>query len=144
MRRIPERRGRILAAVSVAAAFLLSACTSRGAASTSTHPPSSTPTSSIQPSALVGTWTEPRASEPPFLSLEEDGTFVGSDGCNSLGGTWMSSDDEQVVFGEISSTEIACPGIDTWLSQLASAEVQADVMTVRSMDDTVIGRLEGS
>jgi heat shock protein HslJ len=98
---------------------------------------------SILPAALVGTWTEPRASTSPFLSLAEDGTFLGSDGCNSIGGTWTSADEEQLIFDLVSSTEIACEGIDTWFSRLATAEVRADVMTVHSADDTVVGRLEG-
>jgi heat shock protein HslJ len=139
--RVPERRCRILAAVSVAAvALLLSACTSSGPTPTSTP----TSTASIRPAALVGTWTEPRASTSPSLSLREEGTFLGSDGCNSIGGTWTSTDEKLVIFDLVSSTEIACTGIDTWLSRVAAAEVQADVMTVRSADDTVIGRLEGS
>lgn len=49
-----------------------------------------------------------------------------------------------MVLGDIASTEIACEGIDTWLSQVATAQVQAGVMTVKSADGTVIGRLEGS
>lgn len=91
----------------------------------------------------VGYWAERRTSTSPFLSLAADGTFTGSDGCNTLVGSWTFTDDEQIVFGETASTLVACEGVDTWLNQAATARVQANVMSVQSADGTVIGQLEG-
>ncbi|WP_374945489.1 META domain-containing protein [Agreia sp.] len=91
----------------------------------------------------VGYWAERRTSTSPFLSLAADGTFSGSDGCNTLVGSWTYTDDEQVVFGQIASTLMACEGVDTWLNQAATGRVQANIMTVDSADGTVIGQLEG-
>ena len=122
-----------------AASLFLSSCAFGG--------PASTPASTVilLPGGLVGTWTEDGSDslQQPYISLEQDGTFRGSDGCNTLSGTWTYSDSDGVVLGDIGSTEIACEGIDTWLAQVATAQVQAGVMTVQSADGTVIGRLEG-
>ena len=122
-----------------AASLFLSSCAFGG--------PASTPVATVilLPGGLVGTWTEDGSDslQQPYISLEQDGTFRGSDGCNTLSGTWTYTDSDGVVLDDIASTEIACEGIDTWLAQVATAQVQADVMTVQSADGTVIGRLEG-
>lgn len=141
MRHAPRRRLRLVAGASAfAALLLLSACAFGG--------PASTPASTVilLPGGLFGTWTEDGSDSllQPYMSLEKDGTFRGSDGCNTLSGTWTYAESDGVVLGDIASTEIACQGIDTWLAQVATAQVQAGVMTVKSADGTVIGRLEGS
>ena len=141
MRHAPRRRLRLVGAASAfAASLLLSGCAFGG--------PASTPASTVVllPGGLVGTWTEDGSDSllQPYLSLEKNGTFRGSDGCNTLSGTWTYAESDGVVLGDIASTEIACEGIDTWLAQVATAQVQAGVMTVQSADGTIIGRLEGS
>jgi len=141
VRHAPQRRLRLVGAASAfAASLLLSACAFGG--------PASTPAATVilLPGGLVGTWTEDgsKSLQQPYMSLEADGTFRGSDGCNTLVGTWTYTDSEGVVLGDFSSTEIGCLGIDTWLNQAATARVQADVMTVLSADGTTIGQLEGS
>jgi heat shock protein HslJ len=137
----PRRRVRLFGTASAfAASLLLSACTFGG--------PASTPAATVilLPGGLAGTWTEDGSDslQQPYISVEEDGTFRGSDGCNTLSGTWTYTDSDGVVLGDIASTKIACEGIDTWLSQAATARVQAGVMTVHSADGTILGRLEGS
>lgn len=91
----------------------------------------------------VGYWVEALTPDAPFLSINADRTFTGSDGCNNLFGNWSAnaSDDERTDFTDVGMTRKACEGVDQWLSQLAMARVVAGVMTLQSADGTVIGQL---
>ncbi|QWT23971.1 META domain-containing protein [Subtercola sp. PAMC28395] len=89
----------------------------------------------------IGYWTETRTSTSPFLSISTDGTYSGSDGCNRLAGSWTSNADDSITFSQGISTLMACEGVDTWLSGLASGTVRAGVMTIQSADGTVLGQL---
>lgn len=44
-----------------------------------------------------------------WLQFDEGGVLSGSTGCNSLGGTWESSDSE-LSFRDVRTTLIGCPG----------------------------------
>jgi heat shock protein HslJ len=88
----------------------------------------------------VGTWGD-RSAE--YLSLEDDGTLTGSDGCNRLTGTWKVEAD-QVQFGSIASTRMACEGVDDWLSGAHAASIADTTMTVLDDGDAQIGSLEKS
>ncbi|WP_394554044.1 META domain-containing protein [Agromyces sp. MMS24-JH15] len=90
---------------------------------------------------VVGTWGDPTTGEP-YLSLAEDGTLTGSDGCNRLAGGWELDEADQIEFGDVASTLMACEGVDTWLSGLDVATVSGTTMTILSDDGAEIGRLE--
>ena len=90
----------------------------------------------------IGYWVETVTPESPFLSISVDGTFTGSDGCNRLNGAWSTDDDDLTTFTGVASTLMACEGVDTWLSGLATGRVVAGVMTVQAEDGTVLGQLE--
>lgn len=76
------------------------------------------------------------------LTLEEDGTLSGTDGCNRLTGSWEADGDE-VTFGKMASTMKACPDMDLWLAQAASATISADdELLVSDSDDQRVGVLQ--
>jgi heat shock protein HslJ len=71
-----------------------------------------------QPASLTGTWMltgyglensliPALTEDEAMLTFGEDGTVAGSGGCNSLGGEY-EVDGNQITFGEIVSTLMAC------------------------------------
>jgi len=89
----------------------------------------------------VGTWTASASSdEAPRLVIGEDGSVTGDDGCNTLEARWDPAD-STIAFSDIASTLMACEGVDTWLSDLASASFDGDTMTVRDASGAAIGEL---
>lgn len=85
----------------------------------------------------AGTWG---AADGPNLTLESDGTLDGTDGCNLMFGDWSVRGDV-IEFTDVMITEMYCENIDTWLSGLATATVDGDVMHVANSDGTEIGTL---
>jgi heat shock protein HslJ len=90
----------------------------------------------------AGTWGDSSTEGEPFLTLEDDGSFSGSDGCNNLTGSWSVDEGEQVVFEDVATTMKACEDVDDWLTHLSAATVAGDTMTVLGQDGSEIGQLE--
>lgn len=93
---------------------------------------------------LVGTWRltaygpvdSPTPTVPDaeaFLGFGADGTLTGSSGCNELGGEYQVEGD-QIIFGEIVSTLIACPDL-----LMAQEDIMHQVLT-----DTASFNIEGN
>nr|WP_235483470.1 META domain-containing protein [Leifsonia sp. Leaf325] len=116
-------RGTVLGAV-VLLALTISGCTS-------------------SPASAVGTWGDSAAENTPYLSLGEGGELSGSDGCNRLAGSW-TQDGSTVDFGQAASTRMACEGVDTWLSGIATGAIDGDSLTILDADGTKIGALKRS
>ena len=92
----------------------------------------------------AGTWGDPSKDASPYLELEDDGSFSGSDGCNNLTGSWSVDEGEQVLFEDVASTMKACEDVDDWLAHLSVATIAGDTMTVLGQDGSEIGQLERS
>ena len=90
---------------------------------------------------VQGTWGTANTTGEPWLIFEEDGSFNGSDGCNGIFGTYSVSGDT-VSLGDMGTTLMFCEGVDTWLSEAASARVDGDTLIVRDRAETEIGTLE--
>lgn len=86
---------------------------------------SGSPAAVLTEDFVVGTWGDPDDADDPYLEFAKDGTVSGSDGCNRLVGTWTIEDDA-VVFSELATTLMACPGVNTWLSAAATAVIEPD------------------
>jgi heat shock protein HslJ len=93
---------------------------------------------------LVGSWKltaygpvdSPTPAVPDveaFLSFGADGTLTGNTGCNQLGGDYQVEGD-QITFGQIVSTLIACPDL-----QMAQEEAMHQVLM-----DTASFSIEGN
>jgi heat shock protein HslJ len=89
----------------------------------------------------VGYWVESRTPDSPFLTISADRTYSGDDGCNRFTGAWESTGDGAVALTAGATTLMACEGVDTWLSQAASAVLRSGTLTVSAADGTVLGQL---
>jgi heat shock protein HslJ len=96
-----------------------------------------------EPSDPVGTWGDATTQTEPSLVLADDGTLTGTDGCNRLRGGW-SADGDTVTFDQVVSTRMACEGVDTWLSGLATATISGAEMTVLDASGAELGTLTRS
>ena len=92
-------------------------------------------------SKAQGTWGTANVTGEPWLVLEADGSFNGSDGCNGVFGTYTVSSDT-VTLDDMGSTLMFCEGVDTWLSNAATARIDDNTMTVMNADAQEIGTLE--
>jgi heat shock protein HslJ len=91
---------------------------------------------------VVGMWGS-TSSGQPNLNIQNDGTFSGTDGCNRLSGQGQIDGDE-ITFGAIASTMMACEGVDEWLGKAATGNVSGDTMTVLDSGGSTIGTLQRS
>ena len=90
---------------------------------------------------VTGEWAQKDSDPLVDLELVKDGSVTGSDGCNTMNGTWKI-DGSSVDFGAFAATMMACDGVDTWLSGAASATVDGDQMTVLDDKGKSIGTLQ--
>lgn len=88
--------------------------------------------------AAQGTWES--ADDATSLTFTGEGLITGTDGCNTLSGTWEENGDDVTLSG-LSTTEMHCPGVDVWLDSPASATVEGDVMYVFDAGGTELGEL---
>ncbi|MEV8214972.1 META domain-containing protein [Leifsonia sp. NPDC077715] len=119
MRMRTSRTG--LTVVAVTALMLLSGCAPSG-------------------SSFAGDWGQV-AQGQPSLTIEANGSFSGTDGCNPLKGTGTISGDT-FTFGPFASTLKACEGVTPWLNLADTAKVDGDTLTVYRSGGTEIGKLE--
>lgn len=97
------------------------------------------PATGLAPADPVGQWGRV-ADDANYLTIVDDGTAGGRDGCNGFGGSW-ALDDGVVEFTDMYMTLVACPAGDHWLTGLDSALVVGDLLYVRDADGDVIGIL---
>lgn len=88
---------------------------------------------------FLGAWGPDDASQP-HLVISADGRFTGSDGCNTLAGSW-TLEGETLQFGQAVSTLKACPGVTATLGTLAAATVDDDSLTVLDAAGATIATL---
>lgn len=89
--------------------------------------------------SVEGAWGS-KASGKPNLTVEGDGSFSGTDGCNQLSGTG-TIDGDTITFGPIASTLMACEGVDEWLNKAATGTVSGSTLTVYDDSGDKIGTL---
>ncbi|ANF30315.1 hypothetical protein A0130_00210 [Leifsonia xyli] len=109
------------AVVAVSALILLSGCSSSG-------------------SSFTGDWGQVAPGQPS-LTIEADGSFSGTDGCNPLKGTGTVSGDT-FTFGPFASTLKACEGVTPWLNLADTAKVDGNTLTIYRSGGTEIGTLQ--
>lgn len=94
-----------------------------------------------QSGEVFGTWGTPDNPGMPFLVFEDAGKLHGSDGCNTLNGSYTVTGTD-ITFGPIMSTRKYCEGIDDWLSRAATATLEDATLTFADSSGNVIGTLE--
>ena len=119
MNSVPTRRLSAVAVLLVAAAAL-TGCSSSG-------------------SAFTGDWGS-TASGQPHLTIKDDGSFSGSDGCNAMSGKGSVSGDTY-TFGPFASTLKACEGVNPWLSRANTAKVSGSDLVIYANGGQKVGTL---
>lgn len=129
-------RSAAVTAVVLAGMVALAGCASPGGASRS----------AVDPAALVGTWTIAETfsgPEQPFIAIVDDGTWIGSDGCNRVQGTWELGDAGAITTTAGPSTLMACDGAQLPLAMALATFVQVsgDTLTISSSRDSTVTTL---
>ena len=93
----------------------------------------------MRDASFTGTWRADSAGEP-HLTLGDDLSVTGSDGCNAIVTTYALSNGV-IEFTSFLSTLKACQGVDTWLSAVSAASVSGETMTVFNRAGDEIGVL---
>ena len=92
--------------------------------------------------ALVGSWGSTDTGKPN-LTIEGDGAFSGTDGCNRLSGKG-TIDGDTITFGDFASTLMACEGVDEWLNKAAKGTADGNSLTVYDQQGDKLGTLDKS
>lgn len=139
---------RLLAKATAAAALACAALTLLPGCAAAPQPTPPQPAPSPEPTAeptpgptpvAVDSWSSAAKGEPR-LTLYDDGTLGGFDGCNAFGGTYVRTDDLlELHLGY--GTLMACIGVDLWLRDASSAHIDGDSLLVYDATGNRIGTL---
>lgn len=126
-------------AVVLGLALALIGCT----ATDSEGPPRTvdSPTAQAATESPVGEWGTD-SEDAPRLTIYEDGTVQGNDGCNGFGGKWAVTDGV-VQFSEMLQTMMACMGPDLeTIGPIVSAVVDGDSIHIFDEQGNPSGTLQ--
>ncbi|MCU1478190.1 MAG: hypothetical protein JWQ64_2883 [Subtercola sp.] len=131
-----------------AAAIILTGCSSEAVPLT---PPASQSAEAeaavgFQEGSLVGVWTVQQkydSPEQPFIAFVQDNTWIASDGCNRVEGTWTVDGNGVMTTTAGPSTMMACDGAQLPLSvTLANyVSINGDYLTIDSSNSTTTTEL---
>jgi len=104
-------------------------------------PNADSPSGSVQPGALVGTWVIDQtfdSPEQPYVAFVQDNTWSASDGCNRVQGTWEVAADGALRTTSGPQTMMACDGAQLPLavSRGTRVEVNGDTLVIHSSFDS--------
>jgi len=89
---------------------------------------------------VPGKWGSTDPGQPNLI-VNDNGSYSGSDGCNTMTGTGTISG-TSIELGTVAMTQKACSGVDTWMSTAASGKADGNVMTMFDKSGTKIGTLD--
>lgn len=94
---------------------------------------------------LAGTWlpADGQGGGRAYAALHADGTWTGSDGCNTVKGTWRAGPDGEFAATAGPSTKIGCENVPiaSWLDDATSAEADGGTLVLRDASGAETGRL---
>lgn len=93
-----------------------------------------------QGGGVPGKWGSTDPGEPNLI-INANGSYTGSDGCNTMKGTGTISGNT-IDLGTVAATQKVCNGVDTWMSTAASGKVDGNVMTVYDSSGARIGTID--
>ncbi|WP_347350839.1 META domain-containing protein [Intrasporangium sp.] len=125
-------RNALAPVLALTAALALAGCSSGASPTSSPTTPAGNP--------VAGSWGQENTGKPS-ITIAEDGSFNGTDGCNSMAGHGKVAGD-RFELGAFRITLMACKGVDTWLSRAASASRAGDTLTLFDKGGTQIGTLD--
>ncbi|MBC6493639.1 MULTISPECIES: META domain-containing protein [Microbacterium] len=136
---------RVLAfiAVAVFGAAVSVGCTDQGLNS-ATPTPTAIDSTPSPGAAAVGEWASP--DDPDVtLTLNEDGSFVGFDGCNGHSGDWSGPNGGVIHLEFTMHTDAGCPdGVVPWLALSDGAMLRGDALELFGPTDGTTGELARS
>ncbi len=91
-------------------------------------------------SSFTGTWGRDSPGQPT-LTIKDDGTFSGNDGCNDMSGKGTISGDT-FTFGPFATTQMACEGVRPWLNIASTAKIEGSTLVVYKNGGGKIGTLD--
>lgn len=108
--------------------------------------PAPLPDSEVAPTSaqLSGRWIPVGKQETnAFLAFAGDGTYRGSDGCNSAGGRYALGDRGRLLATTGASSSVGCDGapVNGWMHEAARAGLQSGQLVLHDTDGRVVGRL---
>ncbi|KAB1647146.1 MULTISPECIES: META domain-containing protein [unclassified Pseudoclavibacter] len=129
-----------------AIAFSAAGCGSSGSDPTPTssdsaadEPVASSAIPDLQAS-LIGSWKDDPTGA--YLTFSDDGTFIGSDNCNNLSGSFSPSGEDRTTLRFDMHTLRGCSVILDWLDKTREVSVEGDRMTAFDDAGDVLGTLE--
>lgn len=95
---------------------------------------------------LIGRWIAEDSHntiDPPYVQFKADLEWVGSDGCNTLGGRWVAGPDGAFLATSGGSNLMGCDNIevDEWLTRASRAGFEGRVLVLVDADGRTTGRL---
>lgn len=95
----------------------------------------------FEPADIEGVWGDDSAANTPYLDFTADEEVLGSDGCNTLHGTYTLADDAVNIELGLSTLR-GCVGVDTWLRHVARVQPDGDTLSVYDHSGELIGTLD--
>lgn len=100
----------------------------------------------IHPGELVGVWTLDESfdgPEQPFVAFVQDSTWMASDGCNRVQGTWQLAGDGSITTTSGPQTLMACDGAQLPLAVTMAerVEVDGDTLLIHGSADSTVTEL---
>lgn len=101
--------------------------------------------------AVDGQWGDPEATAEPSLEFVTEGaskagipsgSYHGTDGCNRVGGSFTQDDEGLIDLGNMFSTMMYCEGVDDWLNQARTAQIDGDALVLFDENSQEIGTLK--
>lgn len=111
------------------------------AALTATGGCAAEPAPEVTAADVVGSWGTSTTEQQAYLIIEDDGTVVGSDGCNRLRATWQVGG-SGVSFSSWSGPTAACPQVDGWLGAAVAARLEDGDLLLVDRDNLNLGTLQ--
>lgn len=94
---------------------------------------------------LTGKWIPvgARGATEPYVEFDSSGRWSGSDGCNSVGGRWITDDAGSFLAAVGMTTAMGCPGSDVGglLFESRLAGIDGDELVLLDGDAVELGRL---
>ncbi len=140
------RRGPKVIALATVAVLMLASCADSGsspapAVTTRQGSPTTAGTPSGSGASTLGRWTSTEF-DGAFVSIADDGTFTGDDGCNGLGGSWKMADDgTSLELSEVFQTLMGCEEGTSWAAGPTTFSEQSGKLVVTGEGGTVLDTL---
>lgn len=89
---------------------------------------------------IIGRWA-PEPGSRAFLDFADDGALTGSDGANRIVTSWEADGDGSAAITQFLTTQMAAPGMKTWVGRARGARVDGDTLIVLDSAGNRLGEM---